>query len=255
MKPFAWLALSLGLALAPGPASAQQPSPRHAATLTIDVLDVGQGDAILVRSPEGKTALIDAGPSRHVVELLKARGIKSLDLVVVTHHHQDHVRRVTTLFDRRETRQGLTAMPLGQRTHLEVKTEGDSSMSVKPGCGGATQPQAGQDPVGKVKPGLVEPERPTCQGCGPDTVDDIRYQPPRGGDSGPPCPSGPRLGGPNLRPQGREMGTYADLNVRSGRNARYPTGREPYGYGAPIVVRARESRAHGEGGQGGMFER
>jgi competence ComEA-like helix-hairpin-helix protein len=35
-------------------------------------------------------ALIDAGPSHHVVELLKARGIKSLDLVVVTHHHADH---------------------------------------------------------------------------------------------------------------------------------------------------------------------
>jgi len=41
----------------------------------------------------------------------------------------------------------------------------------------------------------------------------------------------------------------ADLNVNQERNAGSPTGREPYGDGAPIVVRGRESRPHGEGGQ------
>jgi competence ComEA-like helix-hairpin-helix protein len=84
------LVLALGLALAVGPTPAQQTTPRRGATATVEVLDVGQGDAILVRSPQGKTALIDAGPSRHGAELLKTRGIKSLDLVVVSHHHQDH---------------------------------------------------------------------------------------------------------------------------------------------------------------------
>jgi beta-lactamase superfamily II metal-dependent hydrolase len=58
--------------------------------VTVDFLDVGQGDAILIRSPEGKTALVDAGHSSDLVSLLKQQGVTSLDLAVVSHHHADH---------------------------------------------------------------------------------------------------------------------------------------------------------------------
>lgn len=75
-------------------ASAGTPQQRPAAMpdgmAVIEVLDVGQGDAILIRSPEGPAALVDAGPSSKVLERLRERGVDRLDLVVVTHHHTDH---------------------------------------------------------------------------------------------------------------------------------------------------------------------
>lgn len=76
-------------------------------TLTVSFLDVGQGDAIVVEAPGGRTMLIDGGPAAApdlakgrsgydagedvVLPYLAARGIGRLDYVVLTHPHQDHV--------------------------------------------------------------------------------------------------------------------------------------------------------------------
>ena len=60
-------------------------------SVVIDFLDVGQGDSVLIRSPEGKSALIDAGPSKDAAaQALKRKGITALDIVIVSHHHSDH---------------------------------------------------------------------------------------------------------------------------------------------------------------------
>jgi competence protein ComEC len=67
--------------------------------LTLYVLDVGQGDAIALRSPSGRWMLVDAGPrlggrdaGRTVVTpFLRGKGVRSLDLLVVTHGDADHV--------------------------------------------------------------------------------------------------------------------------------------------------------------------
>jgi len=64
----------------------------HAGTLQVEVLDVGQGDAILLTLPAGERVLIDAGPTKDgVYRQLRGRGIRSLDLVVASHAHLDHI--------------------------------------------------------------------------------------------------------------------------------------------------------------------
>ena len=67
--------------------------------LAIHVLDVGQGDAILLRTPAGRWILVDAGPrTRHgdagrrvVLPFLRQHGVRELAVVVVTHGDADHL--------------------------------------------------------------------------------------------------------------------------------------------------------------------
>lgn len=61
--------------------------------LSIDILDIGQGDSILVRS-SGETMLIDAGDTNGkdvIVPYLRRLGIQKLDYVIFTHPHKDHI--------------------------------------------------------------------------------------------------------------------------------------------------------------------
>jgi competence protein ComEC len=62
-------------------------------SLRVDFIDVGQGDAALVTSPTGKTLLIDGGPRRssHILmAFLTAHTHGPLDLILLTHRHEDH---------------------------------------------------------------------------------------------------------------------------------------------------------------------
>lgn len=62
--------------------------------LQVHMLDVGQGDSILVISPEGKTVLIDAGDTgrgKIVLEALNRYNVKQLDYFIATHAHADHI--------------------------------------------------------------------------------------------------------------------------------------------------------------------
>ena len=66
--------------------------PVNAQTLELRFFDVGQGDAALIVTPEGKRVLIDAGPgASSVVPYLQAHHYDTLDLIVASHNHTDHI--------------------------------------------------------------------------------------------------------------------------------------------------------------------
>lgn len=73
------------------------------ANLSIHVIDVGQGDSILVKTPNGKTMLIDGGEpaaGKSVVSYLRKNKVKKIDVLIATHPHADHIGGLIDVVDR-----------------------------------------------------------------------------------------------------------------------------------------------------------
>jgi competence protein ComEC len=79
------------------PRAAAPPSdvaPRAPSTLTVRFLDVGQGDAALVTTSDRHAILVDAGPrdgTPRVEAALRELGSTTLDAVILSHAHADHL--------------------------------------------------------------------------------------------------------------------------------------------------------------------
>jgi competence protein ComEC len=75
------------------------PRPPGPAPAAVTVLDVGQGLAVVLRGEDGRSLLVDAGPTgggrfdtgdRIVVPALVDRGCRRLEVLAISHDHDDH---------------------------------------------------------------------------------------------------------------------------------------------------------------------
>jgi competence protein ComEC len=93
-------------------------------TLEIVFLDVGQGDAIFIHTPQGQNILLDSGGKPAymgnidetgrlvVVPFLEYRRVKKLDMVIISHPHEDHYGGLFAVLDKIPVKRLVTTVEL-----------------------------------------------------------------------------------------------------------------------------------------------
>lgn len=95
----------------------------------VHYLDVEKCNCVLVRSSDGHFMLIDAGSNddahtAQIVSYLQKQGVKTLDYLLITHPHKDHIRAVPQILDHFEVDEVLMGEfepeTVGSKTYQRV---------------------------------------------------------------------------------------------------------------------------------------
>jgi len=92
----------------------------------VHFFDVGQGDAAMIVGPSGQQIVVDGGPNLSVLEHLERTMPfldRSIDMLVLSHPHQDHLFSFPEILKRYEVRNILmTGMDFGLPKYREMLT-------------------------------------------------------------------------------------------------------------------------------------
>ena len=129
---------------------------------SVVMCDVGQGDALVVRSGDGAAVVVDTGPAGDAADAcLRRLGVDRVDLLVLTHFHADHVGGLPGVLDGRSVAAAVVsplAEPAGEadRVRAELAAAGVPVTTAGSGPGRGTAgevawrilgpPTAGADP-------------------------------------------------------------------------------------------------------------
>ncbi len=160
--PAAGVAVLSGLAILTAP-TVERAAPSRG-WLRMTMLDVGQGEALLIQFPTGQSLLVDAGgvPSgfdlggRVVVPALWALGVRRLDWLAFTHADLDHVdgaRAVTAILRPREVWEGTPVLRDARREALR-------ELAVSQGVGWRQLQRGDTLDVGPVRLSILHPPLP-----------------------------------------------------------------------------------------------
>ena len=98
--------------------------------LQITFLDVGQGDGICMELPDGRVYLMDSGSSDvskvgnyRLVPFLKAKGIRKIDAVFLSHGDADHINGIAELLEEKQMSIDCICLPAGaeQEEFVEIR--------------------------------------------------------------------------------------------------------------------------------------
>ena len=212
----AWSVVGLLLAIQP------TPGPER---LEADVLAVGHGLAVAIRSPDGGVSLYDCGKMgrprvgrRLIAPALWSRGVRRVDRVFLSHADADHFNGLPDLLDRFRIGEVLIPAGFGGRTNPEAsRLLRLLARSGRPGPIAGQRGSAGHSEVGGLGRGSASAPRVAPLGPGQ------RPEPGRRRQVGRPPPA------PDGRPRRRRPGRAVDEPLAAGRRDARPAPRRAVG--------------------------